>query len=565
MIKYFLLFLSYLIIYPLTAQEKALIIIEHSDTGRLGKNGVRRLIGHVKISHGDIIMTCDSLHYYGDSNYVDAFSNVHVIQNDTLNLWGDFMTYSGNTTQAKVRQNVIMQDNKITLTTDSLDYNATYRIGYYFDGGTIKDSTTTLISEEGYYYVPISEMFFKDSVQVYTPEYTMYSDTLKYQTETKIVSILGPTNIYGDNRTIYSEDGYYNSLTSHAELYKNSRLTYDTYKGRADTIVIDSVTNSAIMRQNIHLDDTINNVIIEGHYGEVLKNNDYAFVTEKALLILVGKTDSLFLHGDTISTSKDSLGNNILKAYYNTKFYSQDLQGICDSMVFPVADSTIYLYQDPIVWASGNQMTATEINMHMTDNKIDRFNLKNKAMIISQLDSTMYKLRPEQEGSMYNQIKGRNITGYIHNNELYLILVDGSGELLYYTDDKGVVVALNKTTSAKIKIELEQQRIAHITFIQSPEGGMTPLFMVTPEDQELSDFHWYIDKKPLKKEDIFKKIVAKSEKESTESVEKLIKKVIEEEVTIEVIEKVADKVDLSTDQLVEEAEKIVEEVIEKVE
>lgn len=48
----------------------------------------------------------------------------------------------------------------------------------------------------------------------------MYSDTMKYQTETKVITILGPTTIIGDNRTLYSEDGWYNSLTSHAELYK---------------------------------------------------------------------------------------------------------------------------------------------------------------------------------------------------------------------------------------------------------------------------------------------------------------------------------------------------------
>ena len=163
-------------------------------------------------------MFCDKLYNHRDSNYVEAFGNVHVIQNDTLNLWGDFMLYNGNTEFAKVRDNVIMKDPKITLTTDFLDYDAANRVGYYFNKGTIKDSINTLISDIGYYYLPINEMFFKDSVKVYTPEYTMYSDTLKYQTETKVITILGPTNIYGDNRTLYSENGWYNSLTSHAEL-----------------------------------------------------------------------------------------------------------------------------------------------------------------------------------------------------------------------------------------------------------------------------------------------------------------------------------------------------------
>ena len=52
-----------------------------------------------------------------------------------------------------------MKDPKITLTTDFLDYDAANRVGYYFNKGTIKDSINTLISDIGYYYLPINEMF----------------------------------------------------------------------------------------------------------------------------------------------------------------------------------------------------------------------------------------------------------------------------------------------------------------------------------------------------------------------------------------------------------------------
>lgn len=503
MIRYLLLFCVCISFLPLAAQEKAIIDIKHSDYGHMEKDGTYRLIGNVKLEHNDMVMTCDSLYQYRDSNYIEAFGRVHVVQNDTLNLWGDFMTYNGNSELAKVRNNVIMKDPKITLTTDFLDYDAANRIGHYFNQGTIRDSVNTLISDVGYYYVPINEMFFKDSVKVYSPEYTMYSDTMKYQTETKVITILGPTTIYGDNRTLYSEDGWYNSLTSHAELYKNNHLTYNNYIGIADTLVIDSLSGTAIMHQNIHLYDTVNNIIVQGHYGEVLKNNDYAFVTERALLTLVGQDDSLFVHGDTLSISKDTLGNNVMKAYYNTKFYSQELQGICDSMIFPIADSTVYLYKSPIVWASGNQMTATDIDMHIHSNQVDRFRLNNKAMIVNSVDSTMYKLRPDQRGTMFNQIKGRDMVGFVNNNELRMVVVNGSGEAIYYPDDKGFIIGLNRAISSTIRIELEEKKIRDITFITKPEGTLNPLFMVKPEDQLLKDFQWHIELKPLKKEDIF--------------------------------------------------------------
>ena len=449
------------------AQEKAIIKIVHSDSLRFATQpGLpHRFWGNATFSHKDMRMTCDSLHHYSDSNYIYAYGNVHAVQNDTLNMWGDFVFYNGNTELAKVRHNVVLQDPQLTLSTDSLNYDAFNRIGHYFNGGTIKDSVNTLVSDIGYYFLSINEMFYKDSVKVYTPDYTLYSDTLKYQTQSKLITILGPTTIVGEDRTLYSEYGWYNSITSHAELYKNNTLTYNNYIGSSDTLVVDSVSGTAIMRQNIHLYDTINKAIVEGNYGEVLRHN------------LVGQADSLFLHADTLSINKDSIDNNVMKAYHGVRFYSLDLQGVCDSIVYPTADSTIYLYIAPIVWASGNQLTGTTIDMHMVNNEVDKFNLNNKAMIVNQVDSTMYKL---------------------------LMLVDGSGESAYYPDDNGFIIGLNKATSSNIKIELENKKIKDITFINNVEGTLNPLFMVTPEDGKLRDFQWHIDKKPMKKEDIFR-------------------------------------------------------------
>lgn len=475
--------------------QKKTIKIIHADFFKpetaLDRN---KLIGNVELEHENMVLYCDSLYQYSDSNYIEAFGHVHAIQNDTLNLWGDYMTYDGNTQFAQVRDNVIMKDMKITLTTNFLDYDAATRVGKYFNGGTIKDSINTLKSELGYYYVPINEMFFKDSVKVYTPDYTMYSDTMKYQTETKVITILGPTNIYGDNRTLYSENGWYNSITSHAELYKNNRITYNDYWGVADTIIVDSISNNAIMKQHIQLHDTVNNVIVSGNYGEVWKNNDYAFVTERAMMTLVGQPDSLFVHGDTLYAVKDTLGNNVMKAYHNTKFFNVELQGVCDSMIFPAADSTVYLYKDPIVWASGNQMTGIEINMRLKNNKVDEFHLINKAMIINQMDSVKF-----------NQIKGRKMTGYMKNNELNQVYVEGNGEVIYYPDDQGAIIGLNKTISSNIRIYLQEKKVKDIIFINKPEGSLTPIIMVKKEDMRLKDFQWHIEKKPLRKEDIFKK------------------------------------------------------------
>ena len=85
MIRYLLLFFICFFVLQATAQEKTVIEIKHSDVGHPEKTGVNRLIGNVKLEHKNIVMTCDSLYQYRDSNYIEAFGRVHVVQDDPDN------------------------------------------------------------------------------------------------------------------------------------------------------------------------------------------------------------------------------------------------------------------------------------------------------------------------------------------------------------------------------------------------------------------------------------------------------------------------------------------------
>lgn len=485
--------------HPLSAQEKKTtkVNIKHADFFKIDNQNKRnRLTGNVHMTHENMLMWCDSLYQYPDSNYIEAFGHVRAIQNDSIHLSGNYMYYDANTKKAYMRNNVALRDPKMTLTTDFLDYDGIFEIGFYYNHGRIKDETNTLDSEEGTYFTKSKLAFFKDSVVVLSPEYTIYSDTLKYKTDTKLVTILGPTYIYGkgeEGNTLYSEEGWYDTRLGHAELYKNNRITHLSYTGVADTMIMDSIKQEAVLRKNVVLTDTVNNVIVQGHYGRVDQTTNDAFVTDSTLMILVGKQDSLYLHCDTLFLNKDSLDNNIVKAYYKVRFFSKDLQGVSDSMVYLTADSTITLYREPVAWANGNQLTGEKIILLTGKGMIKEFYLKNQAMMIARREET----------EMYDQIKGRNMTGYFRDNELYMVYVDGNGETIYYPDDKGVIIGVNKATSSNIRIQIKNRKVSSITFLNKPEGELNPLFLIDPEEYRLNEFIWLKYLQPKDRQDIF--------------------------------------------------------------
>ena len=109
--------------------------------------------------HNGTYMYCDSAYFYQQKNNLEAFGNVHIKQGDTLNLYCDYLEYDGDSSYAKLRNNITLKNTKATLTTNILDYNLKSKVASYHNWGKIKDGEHNLISKHGYYY---SEGIFND-------------------------------------------------------------------------------------------------------------------------------------------------------------------------------------------------------------------------------------------------------------------------------------------------------------------------------------------------------------------------------------------------------------------
>ena len=384
----------------------------------------QRILGDVLISHNNILMWCDSAYSYTDKNVVDAFGRVHILKDDTLNLYADFINYDGDRKFAKARRNVKLENKGTTLTTDSLDFDMNANVGYYQYNGTVTDSANVLTSVIGQYFTQTGMAHFKKNVVATTEKYRMTSDTLIYQVKDKIARIVGPTTIQDDSTTLYTEKGFYNTVTGETRLLKNPKITDRTHNVLADSIYYNKSTGDGRGIGNVHIEDIENRMIIKGNRVLFNEIKNTAQVTDSALFIQYSEKDSLFLHADTLRMVPDTTGVDVrlVKAYYKVKFFRDDMQGKCDSLVYWQKDSTIQLFKEPVIWTGGNQMTARYIEMIKNTAKPDEVKMEGDAFIIAM----------EPDSIRFNQIKGRDMIGYIRNNELYKILVDGNGQSLYY-------------------------------------------------------------------------------------------------------------------------------------
>ncbi len=493
-----LLFIIFLLLSTIGwAQKKKIIKIEYAEEmsyDRFINKEMQKLKGNVVFSHDSIYMYCDSAYFYSETNSLDAFSNVHIKQSDTLNLYGDTLHYEGNTRKAKMRGNVELVDNEIILTTDNLTYDLIEDKAFYRKFGKIVDTRNILTSLKGDYYAETKEFFFNDSVVITNPSYTMYSDTLKYVTNIKKAYFYGPTHILSDENKLYCENGWYDTENDVAQFKKNAILISGEQTLTGDSLFYNRRLKIGKAYQNVEMIDTVQDFILNGHYGEYYETIRFAILTDQAMMTQVNQGDSLFLHGDTLKANLDTIDSNkVLYAYDKAKFFSEDLQGAADSIVYTFSDSIIILFYDPVIWTEENQLTGDTIRIFTKNKKVDQLRLYNNSFIISK----------DQE-KKFNQIKGTNIIGYFRDNKLKKINVFGQGEVIYFVrDDLELLIGVNKSRSEDIVITVQENKIKGISFIRNVEGGIIPIEDLSPNDLFLKDFKLRIKNRPLEKADIF--------------------------------------------------------------
>lgn len=454
------------------------------------------LTGNVIFFHDGAFMYCDSAYLYQQTNTFEAFSNVRMEQGDTIFVYGDYLHYDGNTRLARLRDNIRMEDRTVTLFTDSLDFDRSVNLGYYFEGGMLVDEENELTSFWGQYDPDSKQALFSDSVKLVNVDYIIYADTLKYNTETKYADILGPSRIVSDSGYVHTSRGWYNTATDDARLLDRSEVySNDGLKVLiGDTILYNRKSGIGEVFGNMFLEDKEKKAILQGNYGYYNEKTEYGLATDSAFAIDYSQQESMYVHGDTLVMETDST-NREIKAFYEVRFYRSDIQGLCDSLHYSSRDSMVYMIGDPVLWNDNNQILGDQIHLFLNDSTLEKALIKDYALAVQD------RLIEQQ----YNQLSGRDMTAYFRDGDLYHVLVEGNAESLYYLVEKdSTVIGLNKTESAYLSMDIEKKQIKRLKLWSSTKAVTTPLPQLKPEDARLAGFLWLDYLRPTGPRDIFR-------------------------------------------------------------
>ena len=476
------------------------VYLLHADETRFNQRinpDAQILVGDVVFRHDSMYMYCDSALFYEASNSLDAYGNVRMNQGDTLFLYGDRLYYNGDEMLAKVRDNVVMIDKEMTLTTDSLNYDRTINLGYYFNWGTVEDTLNVLTSEWGEYDTQTNDAVFNYEVTLTNPNFVLTSDTLLYNTRTQVATITGPSDIKSNRNHIYSTLGRYYTATEQAHLLNRSVLSNDNKRLIGDSIYYDRNNGFGEAFDNVELDDFAGKTRLTGNYTYYNELADSAYATRRAIAIDYSQGDSMFIHGDTLRLltrhpDTDSV-YRIVQAYRKVRIYREDVQAVCDSLEFNSLDSCMTMYFDPVIWNGPQQVLGEVIRVYLNDSTVEWAHVENQALIVERVDT-----------NQYNQISGREVKAYFVNGNIDRSDVEGNVLVIYYYTEAGDSIAfgMNTTECTYLTAYMKDRQVDKLLIKNQSNGVFYPITQIPTGKDKLPNFAWLNKLRPLSKEDI---------------------------------------------------------------
>jgi lipopolysaccharide export system protein LptA len=284
------------------------------------------LVGNVAFEHNGAVIACDSAVRYSDQR-LECFStsgrNDVIINQDSTYIYCNRAEYDGDRNLARVYSPVIkVVDGDATLYTYNFSFNTRDEVGRWFGGGVVYQNDNVMESESGFYYSDTHELVAHRGVEMKNDSHSLVSDSVRYNTESKLARFLTRTYIWTkEDEMISALRGHYNSADS-AYFFHDSAYLLDEWRETwADTIDYNARVRDAVLYGTIQIDDREHSSSAFGDLGHYWGERGETRLTRRPSLLNYdserGNADTLYIRSDTVymyvrypsdGRGRDSLG-----------------------------------------------------------------------------------------------------------------------------------------------------------------------------------------------------------------------------------------------------------------
>ena len=297
----------------------------------------RKVVGPARFLHNDTYLLCDTAYWNVETNIIDAWGNVSILQEETV-LTSEKLIYLVDDDLAQFRGSMVELTDKDhnTLRTRHLDYNTKDSVAVFMNGGSMRDKDGQIIeSRNGTYDSKISTFTFVNDVNMFTDSIFVKTHDLVYESDINLATFGHQTNAWKGDNMLSAESGWYDREKELFLFKDNVHVMTVDQEGWCDSLYFDRMTTGVEMLGNAQVTDTTRNVFALAGKIDYVDSVSRVTLTRKPAVISQTETEDGGV--DTVYLGADKL------VYYTMKMCDID-----QSMVSAAEKRLEALNTDPV-------------------------------------------------------------------------------------------------------------------------------------------------------------------------------------------------------------------------
>lgn len=489
-------------------------------------------------------LRCDSLDYNMTSKVANYFGGRGTLVYGNTTIIADQGDYNTETKDANFSGNVVMRTPKYKINTPTAQGNMETGELHVMGPSVIRTAKGEVVhTNDGTYNSKSDDMTLNGRSTITSPQRDVEGDYITYNSSTGDATGHGKVKIVDkvNKRIITGEDVIYNAKTGYSEGQGNVKVI-DNREQRTitgDAVIYNSKTGHSEGHGNVKIVDDKKQRVITGrdliyndktHEGEGRGNvyfidhkakhafkGDYVHYTDSAAIAFGGtpgaeamdfsqSKDTLHVHADTISMKGFNMNTpQMYRKIYgvnNVRAYRTDIQAVCGFLVSNTKDSTITLYDYPIVWNGSRQLVGDSIRAYMNDSTVREAYVFGNAFSIEQLHDKVH----------YNQLSSKTMHAFFTDGKVRRVdAIDNVLAIYYYTEKNDTtLMGHNYTETDTLRMFMDKRRQLEKIWLSKSTGTLSPMTQIPPDRLKLPHFEWFEEVRPKDKKDIFRRAERKS-------------------------------------------------------
>lgn len=499
-----------------------------------GANTTALMQGNVQILDGKNTLYTEEL-TYNVKTKIGKYFQGGTLQTEETTVSSNEGTYNGFTKQTLFVKDVIITNPKYTIESQELTYNTDNKVIKFLAKSTIIGENTTVYTTGGTYDSKNEKAFFNTRTTVENDEQIITGNTLQYNDKNGDGKATGNVVIVDkkNNSKIMANVAEYNRVSGYGKATGKVIIEQEGGKNilTAEETVYNKKSGYAKASGSVILVDTAEKTSLRCGVMEFNEHSKFMLASVQPKLLILKEKDSTYIRADTMMSIRvadekklerteivikekknktkfmsynllyaDSTWRSDAKeepkliiANHTVRIFADSMQAVCDSLRYSQADSTFFLFKQPVMWSNAQQSSGDTVVLITRESKLSEVRILHNAFIVSE---TGYV-------PLYDQVSGNYITAMFANNAIDKVYVDQNAESIYYAkDDEGAFLGLNKAESAKMNVYFKDKKLDHIVMLENPKGVFYPIDQISDSEKFLSGFKLYSERRPKSKEEI---------------------------------------------------------------